>query len=230
MIANREDPTTGNEVVVVIEAGEVAEMIEEEEEEERPRFNLTILKAGSGSGTVTTNPAGAAFVNGTQVTLTAVSDTASEFTGWRRACANADSNVCVFSIQRHDSVTANFVSRHGVRRLDGEYKGMWSGLQSAGNNVEGPITLITVVNGVVSGDLAPISGSSRTLNATMSEEGTFTAQLASTPAACGVTFTATGASTTVTNGIARATISGTYSLNPTSTCNPGTGTWSATRY
>jgi hypothetical protein len=51
---------------------------------------LTVTKAGSGTGTVTSVPAGIAcgvdctevYINGTEVTLTATPDTGSDFTGW----------------------------------------------------------------------------------------------------------------------------------------------------
>ena len=207
------------------------EQEEEEEEEQEPiRFRLTILKSGSGGGTVSTSPAGPLFESGTNVTITAVGDTSSAFAGWRRSCADATSNACSLRIEHEDTVTALFYPRSGVRQFDGEYKGMWSGTQSAGNSIDGLITLITVANGAVSGDMAPISGSARTFAATMNEDGTFAAQLAAVPGACGVTFTGTGATVTTTNGIARARLTGTYSLNASLTCNPGAGTWSVDRY
>ena len=53
-------------------------------------FTLTVVKAGTGSGTVTSSPAGitcgstcsALFASGTSVTLTATADSGSTFAGW----------------------------------------------------------------------------------------------------------------------------------------------------
>ena len=58
---------------------------------------LSVAKAGDGSGTVTSSPAGidcgatcaAGFDDGTAVTLVAVADAGSEFTGWSAPAARA---------------------------------------------------------------------------------------------------------------------------------------------
>ncbi|MDX6542393.1 MAG: trimeric autotransporter adhesin, partial [Gaiellales bacterium] len=76
---------------------------------------LGVVKAGSGSGTVTSSPAGiacgstcqATFVNGTTVTLTAAPSVDSTFTGWSGACAGA-ATQCVVSMSAARSVTATF--------------------------------------------------------------------------------------------------------------------------
>lgn len=75
---------------------------------------LTVSKAGAGSGTVTSSPSGIScgstcssnFTNGTSVTLTAVADSGSTFTGWSGGCANA--GTCTVSVNGSTSVTANF--------------------------------------------------------------------------------------------------------------------------
>ena len=77
---------------------------------------LTVLRAGQGSGTVTSEPAGiecepdglncsARFVSGTSVTLTATPADKSVFAGWSGACGG---ETCVVSISEAKTVTATF--------------------------------------------------------------------------------------------------------------------------
>lgn len=75
---------------------------------------LTVSKAGTGSGTVTSSPAGincgatclVGFANGTSVTLTATPATGSVFGGWSGACSGTGS--CVVSMSTNKTVTATF--------------------------------------------------------------------------------------------------------------------------
>ena len=75
---------------------------------------LTVSKAGSGSGSVTSSPAGidcgatcsASFAQGTSVTLTATADAGSTFTGWSGACTGT--GTCVLTMDTDHSVTATF--------------------------------------------------------------------------------------------------------------------------
>ncbi|MGI8518497.1 MAG: InlB B-repeat-containing protein [Acidimicrobiia bacterium] len=79
-------------------------------------FVLTVTKAGAGSGTVTTSPAGIkcgsdcteTYTSGTTVTLTARVGRGSTFTGWSGACSGTGS--CVVSMTAAKSVTATFSS------------------------------------------------------------------------------------------------------------------------
>ncbi len=65
---------------------------------------LSVSKTGSGSGTVSSAPAGitcgvsceALFEEGTAITLTAVADSGSEFTGWSGACSGT--GPCAFTL------------------------------------------------------------------------------------------------------------------------------------
>jgi hypothetical protein len=78
------------------------------------RLQLSVGKDGSGGGTVTSDPAGincgyacsAEFDYGTPVTLTAVADTGSTFTGWGGACSGTGD--CVVTMDAAKSVTATF--------------------------------------------------------------------------------------------------------------------------
>ncbi len=77
-------------------------------------FALTVTKAGTGSGTVASSPAGIAcgatcsttHTNGTSVTLTATPATGSTFTGWSGACSGTGS--CVVTMDANKAVTATF--------------------------------------------------------------------------------------------------------------------------
>lgn len=77
---------------------------------------LSVLKAGAGSGTVTSNPAGIncgatcsnAFDTDTDVTLTATPDAGSIFIGWSGACSGT--GTCDVTMDAAKSVTATFDS------------------------------------------------------------------------------------------------------------------------
>ena len=78
-------------------------------------YALSVSRQGTGSGTVTSAPAGincgstctASYAAGTQVTLTAQAASGSSFTGWSGACAGAVSS-CNVSMESARSVTASF--------------------------------------------------------------------------------------------------------------------------
>ncbi|MCG3116855.1 MAG: PA14 domain-containing protein [Candidatus Manganitrophus sp. SA1] len=78
-------------------------------------FTLTVAKNGSGTGTVTSNPAGincgatcsASFNNGTSVTLTAAPAVNSIFAGWS-GCDSAAGTSCTVTMSAAKSVTATF--------------------------------------------------------------------------------------------------------------------------
>ncbi len=79
-------------------------------------FALTVIKAGNGSGTVTSLPAGIncgvecseVYDVGTEVTLTAVAATGSTFTGWSGGGCTG-TGVCEVTIEAATNVTATFV-------------------------------------------------------------------------------------------------------------------------
>jgi len=86
---------------------------------------LTVTKAGPGSGTVTSSPAGidcgatcaASFTNGTMVTLTATPDPGSTFTSWGGDCTGT--GPCTVTMDQDRAVTATFdiVAQPGPRVL-----------------------------------------------------------------------------------------------------------------
>jgi hypothetical protein len=75
---------------------------------------LTVSRNGSGSGTVTSSPAGincgttcsAFYSEGTTVTLTPTPDAGSSFTGWSGACSGT--GACTVTMDQARSVTATF--------------------------------------------------------------------------------------------------------------------------
>ena len=80
---------------------------------------LTVTKAGAGTGTVTSAPAGIqcgtdcseTYVEGTIVELTATPDVPnSSFTGWGGDCAGETGNTCTLTMDQAKSVTATFGS------------------------------------------------------------------------------------------------------------------------
>ncbi len=100
----------------------------------KPTFVLSVTKAGTGSGTVTSNPVGincgttcsANYAPGTVVALTAAVASGSTFTGWSGACTGT--GACSVTMSAAKSVTATFTkthvrtecdqSRHGQRYSD----------------------------------------------------------------------------------------------------------------
>ena len=83
-------------------------------------FALGVTRAGTGSGTVTSNPGGincgtsctANYASGTSVTLTAAAAGGSTFAGWSGACSGTGS--CVLSMTASRSVTATFNTSGGT--------------------------------------------------------------------------------------------------------------------
>jgi uncharacterized repeat protein (TIGR02543 family) len=79
-----------------------------------PTHTLTVAKNGTGSGTVTSSPAGIncgatcsqAYTQGTVVTLTPTAATGSTFAGWSGACSGT--GACTVTMSEARSVTATF--------------------------------------------------------------------------------------------------------------------------
>src|SRR5579864_3335370 len=77
-------------------------------------FALTVTEAGTGTGTVTSSPAGincpgtcsANFNSGTMVTLTQAAGAGSTFAGWSGACTGT--GTCTVTMSAAESVTATF--------------------------------------------------------------------------------------------------------------------------
>ena len=72
-----------------------------------PSYTLSVTKNGTGSGSVSSNPTGPSFSAGTPVTLTALPDVNSVFSGWSGACSGT-STTCQVTMNSNVSVTATF--------------------------------------------------------------------------------------------------------------------------
>jgi hypothetical protein len=85
-----------------------------------PAATLSVFKAGTGSGTVTSSPAGidcgeecaAEFEAGKVITLTPTAAAGSEFTGWSGACSGI--GACQVTMSEARSVTASFAVEEGT--------------------------------------------------------------------------------------------------------------------
>jgi hypothetical protein len=82
-----------------------------------PQYSLSVTKTGSGSGTVSSSPAGiscgdtcnSSYTQGTQVSLTAAADAGSTFTGWSGGgCSGTGS--CTVTMDGAVSVSAGFAA------------------------------------------------------------------------------------------------------------------------
>ena len=81
-----------------------------------PVFSLTVTKAGTGTGSLWSTPAGVdcgntcsqGFVGGTTVLLTATPSANSVFVSWSGACSGTDPNVCSVTLNSDQSVIATF--------------------------------------------------------------------------------------------------------------------------
>jgi phospholipase C len=137
-----------------------------------PSYAVTVTEAGTGTGTVTSNPAGincpttcsASFPQGTQVTLSETPGTNSMFTGWSGACTGAA--TCSITVTAAESVTATFSPGNAYaalnhiilfaqenRSLDhyfGAMMGYWSanGYDTGGQTFNGLPQFNPPVNGV----------------------------------------------------------------------------------
>jgi hypothetical protein len=108
---------------------------------EPQQHTLMVTKAGTGSGTVTSNPAGIncgadcseTYNQGTSVILTPTPDSGSMFMGWSGACSGAGS--CTVSMTGDKTATATFAAPTA------SYDGSWSGSTS-----EGQVFSFTVSN------------------------------------------------------------------------------------
>jgi hypothetical protein len=80
-----------------------------------PKYTLTIIKAGTGTGTVISNPSGIdcgstcsyQFVVGNNVTLTATPDSLSSFSGWSGDATSSNSTI-IITMNSDKIITATF--------------------------------------------------------------------------------------------------------------------------
>lgn len=107
-------------------------------------FNLTVNKNGTGSGTITSNPAGincgatcsAAFSAGTAVALSAVAASGSTFAGWSGGGCSG-TGFCTLTMNAAQNVTATFNTAQSFGTLNLQVSGLPSG-NSATLTITGP--------------------------------------------------------------------------------------------
>jgi subtilisin family serine protease len=120
-----------------------------------PTANLSITKTGTGTGVVSSSPAGincgsvctAPFAQGSSVTLTASSSTGSAFGGWSGACTGT-STTCVVNMTGAQSVTASFTAVPSSTKFE-ESAAAFSGWKPFTDSVVGPIRGDTVTGETV---------------------------------------------------------------------------------
>ena len=96
-------------------------------------YTLTVSKAGAGSGTVTSNPAGIScgadcsksYASDTVVTLTATPASGATFAGWSGACSGA--GACQVTMSQAQTVTATFTATAQYNTLSVSKTGTGSG-------------------------------------------------------------------------------------------------------
>jgi len=101
-------------------------------------FILTVAKAGTGSGTVTSSPSGincgstciTNFASGTSVTLTAAAASGSTFAGWSGACTGMA--TCTVSMTAARSVTATINSSNAACSTPITFSGNTGNFNTAG--------------------------------------------------------------------------------------------------
>ena len=71
------------------------------------RYNVTTATDGTGSGSVSLDPAGGTYAYGTVVTAMATAATGSTFSGWSNACVDTDP-LCMVAVDGAKHVTATF--------------------------------------------------------------------------------------------------------------------------
>ncbi|HEY5580364.1 MAG TPA: carboxypeptidase regulatory-like domain-containing protein [Rhodoferax sp.] len=150
---------------------------------------LVVSLAGTGSGSVTSSPAGiscgatcsAGFASGTSVTLTATPSTGSTFTGWSGACSGTGSCV-VTKTATTQTVTATFTTQGVTGTWNGSF--VWPGANYSGcsSTTLYPSISLTQNGSSVTGtwDSAtysgPINGNTMTITGVSPIFGTGTAQ------------------------------------------------------
>ncbi len=129
-------------------------------------FTLGIAKAGTGSGTVTSSPAGincgstcsGSYTSGATVALTAAPATNSTFVSWTGTGCSASTATINVSMSASTSCTATFDSQNPLTAKIGVFRpstGQWF-LDSNGNGIFDSCTIDTCVTGYGSNAMLPV--------------------------------------------------------------------------
>ena len=177
------------------------------------RYTLTVTKAGTGSGTVTSSPAGIScgstcsfpFTSGTSVTLTATPATGSTFTGWSGACTGT--GTCTLSMKANRAVTATFAVAPVKTATSLTYTGPTTAREGASIKLTAKLTAGTKV---VAGASVTFTFNGRTYTATTTTCGyaTVTVTAPRTDGVYAITMTYAGSATyAASSASARLTVS-----------------------
>ena len=194
-------------------------------------YNLSVVKAGDGTGTVTSNPTGIAcgsvcdygFAPGTQVTLTAVASSGT-FSGWSGGGCSGNAATCIVTMNAVNTVTATFQQAAPTNyALTVTKTGTGTGTVSGGTINCGSICTASVAagsavplsaaagaNSVFVGWSGACSGTS-SCNVTMSANQTVTAQFS--PSACPTPISGTAHDKNGTVSVISPSGAGTCSMN-----------------
>ncbi len=206
-------------------------------------YSLTVTKAGTGSGTITSSLGGincgstcsASYLSGSTVTLTAAPSTSATFASWSSNCLAGDGvtapkTVCTVTMNQAKTVTATFTASPTVYTLSVNRAGTGSG-----SVVSSPISnqsTITCDDASHNCTASFFSGTTVTLIATPSTGATFAGwsdNCVPTPAASSCTITLN--QQTVNPLTLWATVTATFNSNPSYTLTvvtQGTGAGSIT--
>jgi uncharacterized repeat protein (TIGR02543 family) len=186
-------------------------------------FALTVAKAGTGAGTVTSSVGGvncgttcsATLASGTAVTLTATAASGSTFGGWSGACTGTSS--CVLTMTAARAVTATFTATNPTYTLTVNRSGTGSGTvtSSAGGINCGTTCSATFTSGAVVTLTAAATAGSTFGGWSNGCTGTTPTCTVSMTAARTVTATFTGPANDISLGVTRAgTGTGTVTSTP----------------
>jgi GH25 family lysozyme M1 (1,4-beta-N-acetylmuramidase) len=128
-------------------------------------YALSVSKTGSGTGTVTSSPAGIScgatclspFIAGSNVILTEAPGANSSFTGWSGACSGT-SSTCTVAMSAAKSVSASFLDLSVPRATITAPTTITGPVEAAFSEIVRPVTLSNFIL-TVTGNTTPLPGS-----------------------------------------------------------------------
>ncbi|MBI2959222.1 MAG: hypothetical protein HYY28_02825 [Betaproteobacteria bacterium] len=195
-------------------------------------YSLNVSYAGSGTGSVTTDPVGSIFASGTTVFLNANPSAGSTFAGWTGACTGM-SPTCMVTMSQNQSVTANFNVGEPAGSpgpFDGTYTGTWSiTCPVCGDTASGTFS-VPVSNGTLSNMTSAITSGTHGIlfsSGTVSTSGIITGTGVPPEQCSGSVSSFTGQITVSATGDATMTMN--YSRPADGTCGAESGSMTAIR-
>jgi len=145
----------------------------------QPDQQLSLSKAGSGAGVVTSHPSGvdcgsnciSSYAYGTTVTLTASPDATSDFGGWSSDCSDISVGVCAVTLTAAHTIVATFVPK--AYTLSVTTSGSGTVAKSGGSFIHGSLYCSAAAGSSTSCSATVRHGDAVTLSAITPEIGTF---------------------------------------------------------